>query len=139
MGLHHATLGSAVKKYGPLKPTMSEVALRAEIGKDEKAFDADGIDEILAALPGDYGTDSPDESSEGREGSKDEGEKNPEEEPEVKEPVATKAKKAKGHVVVTEFRDKNNFAKVYKVGEDVSHFDEARKVDLVGRKLIEPK
>jgi hypothetical protein len=44
---------------------------------------------------------------------------------------------AKGHVVLTQFRDKNNWEKLYEVGEDVSHLDDERKADLVNRGLIE--
>jgi hypothetical protein len=111
MGLHHATLGAAVKKYGPLfTEGKSEEEIRAAIAGDEKAFEPEGIDEIFAAITADPGDDQP------------------------KEP---KAKKVKGHIVKSEFRDKNDFAKLYKVGEDVSHFDEDRKADLVERGLIE--
>ncbi|MBN8821278.1 MULTISPECIES: hypothetical protein [unclassified Spirosoma] len=35
------------------------------------------------------------------------------------------------HVVVKEFRDKDNFDKIHEVGSDVSHFDEVRLAHLV--------
>jgi hypothetical protein len=110
MGLHHATLGSAVKKYGPLHTEgKTEEEVKLAIAGDEKAFDADGINEIYAAITAD-----PDE-----------------------QPAASKAKKPKGYVALIQFRDKDNFAKEYKIGDDVSHFDEARKADLVERGIIE--
>ncbi|WP_183560681.1 hypothetical protein [Mucilaginibacter sp. SP1R1] len=113
MGLHHATLGSAVKKYGPLHTEgKTEDEIKLAIAADEKGFDPAGIDEIYAAIIAD-----PNEPGES--------------------PAPAKAKKVKGHVVLTQFRDKDNFAKLYEVGDDVSHFDEARKAGLVDRKLIE--
>lgn len=116
MGLHHATIGSAVKKYGPLHTEgKTEAEVRAAIAGDEKAFNPEQVDEIYAEIA----------KSEG------EGDDEP------KEPSPAKVKKAKGHIVAVEFRDKNDFSKLYKVGEDVSHFDEGRKADLVSRKLIE--
>lgn len=46
------------------------------------------------------------------------------------------AKKKEGeitpsHVVAIEFRDINDYSKVYKVGEDISHFDADRLIDLI--------
>jgi hypothetical protein len=109
MGLHHATLGSAVKKYGSLHTEgKSEEEVKLAIAGDEKAFDADGINEIYAAITAD-----------------------PDEQP------SPKAKKPKGYVALINFRDKDSFVKEYKVGDDVSHFDEARKADLVERGIIE--
>ncbi len=47
----------------------------------------------------------------------------------------SKAKPAK-HTVVTPFADKDNFGKMWKEGDDVSHFDEARLADCVSRGLV---
>jgi 2-hydroxy-3-keto-5-methylthiopentenyl-1-phosphate phosphatase len=99
--LHHATLGAAVKKYGPLhNEGLSEEAIKEAIAGDEKEFNADAVNEIYAAITAEVGA-------------------------------------AKGHVALTEFRDRDNFDLIYKAGDDVSHFDEARKADLVERGLIE--
>lgn len=104
MALHHATLGAAVKKYGPLHISgKSEAQVKEAIAGDEKAFDADAVNEIYAAITA-----------------------------EVEQPKPT------GHTVKTEFRDKDNFDTIYKVGDDVSHFDEDRLADLVSRGLVAP-
>jgi hypothetical protein len=42
-----------------------------------------------------------------------------------------------GHIVTSEFRDKDDFTKTYHVGEDVSHFDDERKADLVSKGLAQ--
>lgn len=103
MPLHHATTGAAVKKYGPLHISgKTEAEVKEAIAGDEKAFDADAVNEIYAAITA-----------------------------EVEQPAP------KGYAVKVEFRDKDNFDKRYELGDDVSHFDEARIVDLVERGLIE--
>ncbi|MBB6109717.1 hypothetical protein SAMN05421821_105135 [Mucilaginibacter lappiensis] len=112
MGLHHATIKAAVKAYGPLHTegkTADEV--KAEIAKDEKGFTPDEVEEVYAAITADPTDDKPESTP--------------------------KPKKAKAHVVITQFRDKNNWDKLYEVGDDVSHFDDERKADLLDRKLIE--
>jgi len=43
---------------------------------------------------------------------------------------------AGGFVVVSPFRDINDFNKVYGVGEDVSHFDKDRLLSLIEKKLV---
>jgi hypothetical protein len=51
--------------------------------------------------------------------------------------ITAELEQPSAHVALTEFRDKDNFDLVYKAGDDVSHFDEARKSDLLERGLIE--
>lgn len=43
------------------------------------------------------------------------------------------------YVVVSPFRDKDNFDKLYKPGEDVSHFDKDRLESLVKSSLVQIK
>lgn len=40
------------------------------------------------------------------------------------------------YTAIAPFADKYNIAKKYKIGDDVSHFDESRLKDLVKRKLV---
>ncbi len=40
------------------------------------------------------------------------------------------------HTVIASFRDRDDFSKVYEVGDDVSDFDEKRLSDLVELKLV---
>ncbi len=54
-------------------------------------------------------------------------------------PNETKATNSKKAIVIKEFRDKDNFATKFKLGQDVSHFDEVRIADLVSKKLVEVK
>lgn len=49
----------------------------------------------------------------------------------------TSSDDAVGYSVVSEFRDINNFSKIYKVGDDVSGFDDARIKSLLQKGLIE--
>ncbi|WP_138481547.1 hypothetical protein [Dyadobacter bucti] len=42
-----------------------------------------------------------------------------------------------GYLVLSPFRDRDNFEKAYEEGDDVSHFDEALLESLVSRGLIE--
>jgi hypothetical protein len=49
--LHHATLGAAVKKYGPLHTSgQTEAEVKEAIAGDEKDFNADAVNEIYAAI-----------------------------------------------------------------------------------------
>ncbi|RZM22430.1 MAG: hypothetical protein EOO88_29480 [Pedobacter sp.] len=41
-----------------------------------------------------------------------------------------------GYVVASPFRDKDNFDLAYEVGQDVSHFDQARIDELVEKGLV---
>lgn len=54
---------------------------------------------------------------------------------EKKTPTETKAAKA-AYVVVSEFRDRDDFSKTYAEGDEVSGFDAERLEDLVARKLV---
>jgi hypothetical protein len=48
MALHHATLKSAVNKYGPLVAEgKTEEEIKSEIAQDEKGFEPEGIDENI--------------------------------------------------------------------------------------------
>jgi hypothetical protein len=48
-----------------------------------------------------------------------------------------KEKSKSGYVVVSGFNDINDFGKVWREGDDVSHFDDARLDSLVERKLVQ--
>ncbi|MCL7987734.1 hypothetical protein M8998_07270 [Sphingobacterium sp. lm-10] len=54
--------------------------------------------------------------------------------------ATTNASKSKGkaakYTVLTPFADKDNFGKMYKEGDDVSHFDEDRLASCVKRGLV---
>lgn len=50
-------------------------------------------------------------------------------------PKQGKESKSK-YTVVSPFADKDNFSKTWEVGDDVSHFDEARLADCVNRGLV---
>jgi len=115
--LHHSTLKAAVNKYAGLhaKGQTSE-EVKATIKEDEKGFDEDGINEIYEAIVA--GNDTNDKGNE--DSQKDQ----------------PKAKKAERHVVATSFRDKHNFDKQWKEGDDVSHFDKGRLDHLKSRKLV---
>jgi hypothetical protein len=104
--IHHSTLKAAVAKYGPLHTEgKSAEEVKAEIAKDEKEFDEDQVNYIYDAIV------------------------TPAEPPKPNE--AKQSKNKASHVVHSSFRDKDNFAKEYKKGEDVSHFDSARLEHLV--------
>lgn len=45
----------------------------------------------------------------------------------------------KAFIVLSEFRDKNDFSKIYSVGQDVSHLDSKVLQSLVERNLVELK
>ncbi len=113
MGLHHATLKAAVKAYGHLHSQgKSADEVKAAIAADEKQFEGDAVNEIYRAII--FHKDG-------------------------EQPCADKLKKADGYTVVSEFRDKDKWEKLYQVGDDVSHFDEDRLANLVERKLVEAK
>ena len=60
------------------------------------------------------------------------------ESPKPEEPKAEKPAKAK-FVVATEFRDINDFTRVYKVGMDVSYMGKDRLEHLVNTGIVEKK
>lgn len=51
-------------------------------------------------------------------------------------PAKAEAAKADKFTVVSDFRDKTNFDKVFSKGDDVSHLDKARLQDLVTKGLV---
>lgn len=55
---------------------------------------------------------------------------------EAAEAAAAKPGKTKKVAVLMEFRDKNDFDKVYSVGDNVNHFDEERIEDLKAKGLV---
>jgi hypothetical protein len=121
--LHHSTLKAAVGKYQPLfTEGKSEADIKAEIANDEKKFDEDAINEIYAAI---VNTDSDTKGSDGDKGSDPGG--------------AAKGAKPKAHIVSSPFRDIANFNKEWKVGSDVSHFDQERLKKLVELNLVTVK
>lgn len=112
--LHHKTLSAAVEKYGPLhKEGKTEEEIKAAIAADEKDFDQEGVDEIYATIVGETPTPPVLKSNEG-----DGDDKN-------------KGKKGNKFIVATEFRDISDFAKIHKVGDEVSHFKKERLDSLV--------
>jgi hypothetical protein len=52
---------------------------------------------------------------------------------------AAAEEKGKAHIVANEFRDIADFSKVYKVGDDVSHFAAERLKGLVEKGLVEQR
>jgi len=106
MGLHHNTLKAAVTKYGPLlSEGKTEEEIKAEIAKDEKGFDEDGVNQIYDAIA------------------------NPEEE-----------ESEKAYVVISDFRDIDNFDLKYEAGQDVPEsFTKERISNLLDLGLIEEK
>ena len=56
----------------------------------------------------------------------------------AKKPATAEAKpeKASKPVVISEFRDKSDFSKVYSIGDDVSHFDEKRLQSAIKSGLV---
>jgi hypothetical protein len=103
MALHHATLKSAVNKYGPLVAEgKTEEEIKSEIAQDEKGFEPEGIDEIYAAI-----TAPPEENEAAK-----------------KEKAAAKAGKGAAkdcYTVVQEFRDITDFTWIHNVDDDVSY------------------
>lgn len=56
-----------------------------------------------------------------------------------KEPVIAEGRQQSGatkHIVIAEFRDINDFSKVYAVGSDVSHFNAKRIEKLIESGLV---
>ena len=49
---------------------------------------------------------------------------------------AKKKEDGAGYVVASPFRDKNDFNLAYNIGDDVSHLDEARLAELIGKGLV---
>ena len=43
------------------------------------------------------------------------------------------------YTVIHQFNDKHNFATIYRIGQDVSHFNEARLQELISKGLVEKK
>lgn len=123
--LHHQTLKSAVGKYLPLfTEGKSEEDIKAEIATDPKEFDEEAINEIYEAI---VNFDVPG------------GENDPDKEPETKPKGPAKkaeSKEPKSFVVAQQFRDKDNFDKLHKVGADVSHFTKTRLKKLVDMGLV---
>lgn len=119
MALHHKTLEAAFNKYSPLVADgKNEDEVKAEISKDEKRFDEAAINEIYLALTA---VQEP----------QPEKEQDPEAEPEPEK---------KGvYLVISPFRDKDNFSIAYNIDDDVSHFDEERLQDTIGKGLVEKK
>ncbi len=100
MALHHATLKAAVSKYLPLvEEGKTEEEIKAAISADEKAFDAESVDEIFSSLTKDPG--------------------------QTQDPEAEKARKKK-YIVKSEFRDIDNFNLIHEVGDDLSHLPKER-------------
>lgn len=132
--LHHQTLKAAVGKYLPLfTEGKSEEDIKAEIAADPKEFDAEAINEIYEGIvnfvpdpEGDKGAgDGPDK---GTDNGPQTGSKGPSKQTGNKEP--------KSFVVAQQFRDKDNFDKLHKVGADVSHFSKTRLKKLVDMGLV---
>ncbi len=116
MSLHHATLKTLVKNYGSLHlEGKSEDEVKAAIAGDPKNLDEDQVDEVYQAIVA-----QPSDNNPGKEN------ENP-------NPVGKKTAKA---IVAQPFREKGNYDKLYKVGEDVSHFDEKRLARLKEKGLI---
>jgi hypothetical protein len=107
--LHHQTLKSAVSKYLPLKTEgKTEEEIRTAIASDEKGFTDENINEIYDAIINNTDNES-----------LNQGDKPP------------ASKKKKKYVVVTPFRDINDFSIEHREGKDVSHFDKGRLTKLV--------
>jgi len=116
MKLHHLTLKAAVAKYQSLMEGKTEQEVKAEISADTKGFDEENVNEIYEAIV------------------------NPKVSDDTKEPKAnTKNEKPKAHIVSSSFRDAGNFNKEWKVGSDVSHFDQERLKKLVDLNLVTVK
>lgn len=156
MGLHHAKLKAAVGKYSPLHTegkTSEEV--KAEIVKDEKGFNADEVNEIYEAILSQV-PDSP--KLVNHTVTQEDLDNNPElvekgiqvddiiqiegkPDQSVGTTQTAKAEKSKKpkYIVTKPFRDKDNWDKVFQIGEDVSHFSEERINHLLTIEHIQAK
>lgn len=124
--MHHATLKSAVAKYWPLhKNGGTEQEVKLAIASDDKAFDEISVNEIYAAILAFKEDDG--EGEKGKDGA-DGGNKGPE---------SNNGTNSGKHIVVSAFRDINDFNKEWSVGTDVSHFDVDRLKKLTERNLVE--
>lgn len=60
----------------------------------------------------------------------------PKKEAEQAESPKPKKEKAKGYIVISSFRDQNDFNRIYQKGEAVSHFDAERLASLQEKGLV---
>jgi hypothetical protein len=107
--LHHMKLKSAINKYQPLfTEGMSDEGMKALIADDESEFTDDEVYEIFSALA----------------------------KPESEMPPAPQDFRG-AYIVVSPFRDINNFNLKHEPGADVSYFDAVRIEKLLKMGLIE--
>lgn len=126
--LHHQTLKSAIGKYLPLfTEGKSEENIKAEIATDPKEFDTEAINEIYEGIINFVPGNDP-ESDKGTDKGNGPDQKGSAKKADSKEP--------KSYVVAQQFRDKDNFDKLHKVGADVSHFNKTRLKKLVDMGLV---
>ena len=140
MALHHLTLKAALNKYGPLFSNgMTVEELVKSISNDEKGFTKDEVAEIIEAIKSQQ--PSPAETAEVKPPSPETMAEEPKElSAENKDEVAEIIEAdGKAFIVLSEFRDKNDFSKIYSVGQDVSHLDSKVLQSLVERNLVELK
>ena len=146
--LHHMALKAAVAKFQPLVGTMTHEALKQEITDDEKGYHPDEIEEIYQAIlpnafaynkdaeklnqsqSGNGDSDSDDEDAD--ESAADPVNKGPEK-PAKNQPVKNQPLT---YIVATEFRDKDDFSKIYSKGVDVSNLPKERLETLVELKHV---
>lgn len=113
--LNKTKLKALVDKYLPMLSETSIEALTDIISNDP---DAEGnTEQVIEAIKAENTPDSNDPDAEGN-----------------------KSKGKQGtYIVVTPFRDKDNFNKEWDAGNDVSHFDAERLKMLVDKKLVDKK
>lgn len=107
----------------------SEAEIKEAITGHENGYKPEEVDEIYKAL-----VDGNQTNTGGDKGADDKGQKPNEAKP-AKE-TKTKEVKPKKYVVVSQFADKDNFSKLYNVGDDVSKFDADRIKNCLSKGLI---
>lgn len=117
------TKKTAVETYGHLhKGGKNEAEIKGAIAEDSNGFTKEQIDAIYQAIIGQDPKDSKANTVSNT----------------ATETTDEKSKVKKGgFVVIQEFRDKDNFDKVFEKGDDVSHFDADRLKKLVENKVVE--
>ena len=104
----------------------TEAEIKEAISGHENGYKPEEVEEIYNAL-----VDSQkDGNSANAGGDKDGKEQKP------NETKSAKDKKPKKYIVISQFADKDNFSKLYNVGDDVSKFDADRIKDCLSKGLI---
>lgn len=109
----------------------TEAEIKEAIAGHENGYNPEEVEEIYKAL-----VDGQKETNPTNTGGDKESKDQPPKETKPAKEAKPKEAKPKKYVVVSQFADRNNFSKIYNVGDDISSFDAERIKSCIEKGLI---